>query len=430
MVKTSQDTMPTDYKQTEVGVIPQDWEVGYLGDKTKKVGSGITPTGGEKVYKREGRPFLRSQNIGWGTLLMDDVAFIDDATHETFKTTEIEIHDVFLNITGASIGRSAIANARVEGGNVNQHVCIIRTIQQQLNPHFLNYFLLSNAGQQQIDSFQAGGNRQGLNFGQIRSFCLPIPSLPEQTAITTVLSDTDVLIEKLEELIAKKKNIKQGAMQEFLTGNRRLPKFRQKQGYKQTEVGVIPEDWDIRPLRDDVALLSGHHILAYHCNTRGEGVPYLTGPADFPNGKIRQTKFTNRPTTLCEANDILVTVKGSGSGTLIEADASYCISRQLMAIRVKKWDAKFLFYSLFQNASSFKAASTGLIPGLSRSDILDQQIPLPLNQSEQTAIATVLSDMDAEITVQEQKLAKYKLLKIGMMQQLLTGKIRVYDTRH
>jgi type I restriction enzyme S subunit len=114
------------YKQTEVGVIPESWIPTSIGDKALKVGSGITPTGGDKVYKREGRPFLRSQNVGWGNLLLDDIAFIDEATHETFKSTEISADDVFLNITGASIGRSALADRRVERGNVNQHVCIIR----------------------------------------------------------------------------------------------------------------------------------------------------------------------------------------------------------------------------------------------------------------------------------------------------------------
>ena len=122
------------YKQTEAGVIPESWRVEHLGDLTEKVGSGITPRGGERVYKKEGRPFLRSQNVGWGKLLLDDIAYIDEATHETFLDTEICSEDVLLNITGASIGRSAIANHQVTGGNVNQHVCIIRTNRNDLYP--------------------------------------------------------------------------------------------------------------------------------------------------------------------------------------------------------------------------------------------------------------------------------------------------------
>ncbi len=104
-----------------------EWKAQELGPKTTKVGSGITPSGGDKNYKRTGRPFMRSQNVGWGSLLLDDVAFIDEETHRSFSSTEIEASDVLLNITGASIGRSAVADMRIIGGNVNQHVCIIRS---------------------------------------------------------------------------------------------------------------------------------------------------------------------------------------------------------------------------------------------------------------------------------------------------------------
>ena len=102
-----------------------------------------------------------------------------------------------------------------------------------------------------------------------------------------------------------------------------------KPGYKQTDVGVIPEEWEVKPLGEGISLLSGHHVLAQHCNTEGRGKPYITGPADFPNGIIKNTKFTEKPSTLCRQGDILVTVKGSGAGTIVLADSEYCISRQL-----------------------------------------------------------------------------------------------------
>ena len=117
-----------------------------LGDVAQKVGSGITPTGGERVYRSDGRPFVRSQNVGWGELKLDDIAFISDETHATFPATELRAGDVLLNITGASIGRCAVADGRLAGGNVNQHVCIIRTIPSALEPRYLSYYLLSEAG--------------------------------------------------------------------------------------------------------------------------------------------------------------------------------------------------------------------------------------------------------------------------------------------
>ena len=90
-----------DFKQTEVGLIPSDWELKLLGDCTVKIGSGITPTGGEKVYKSEGRTFIRSQNVGWGNLILDDIAFIDDETHESFSSTEIKV-DQDRNLDGTT----------------------------------------------------------------------------------------------------------------------------------------------------------------------------------------------------------------------------------------------------------------------------------------------------------------------------------------
>ena len=185
-----------------------EWEKCTIGELTIKVGSGVTPRGGEAVYKTEGHPFVRSQNVGLGQLLLDDIAYIDEDTHQRQKNTELQLDDVLLNITGASIGRSAIATKEIAGGNVNQHVCIIRT-QDNLISSFLCNFLLSSYGQKQIDSFQAGGNRQGLNFEQIKSIKIAIPTVNEQYKIAQLLqlvegriATQNKIIDKLQSLIS------------------------------------------------------------------------------------------------------------------------------------------------------------------------------------------------------------------------------------
>lgn len=194
----------------------EEWEKFELGPLATKVGSGITPTGGDRNYKTSGRPFVRSQNIGWGELILGDVAFIDEETHQSFDSTEIKVSDVLLNITGASIGRSAVADSRIAGGNVNQHVCIIRVKRGELNPVLLNQFLISDRGQKQIDSFQAGGNRQGLNFAQIRSFEIPLPPTEdEQRRIAECLSSLDNLIAAQSQKIDSLKTHKKGLMQQL-----------------------------------------------------------------------------------------------------------------------------------------------------------------------------------------------------------------------
>lgn len=202
----------------------EEWKECELGPLTTKVGSGITPLGGDKNYKTEGRPFVRSQNIGWGELILGDVAFIDEETHHSFDSTEIKVSDVLLNITGASIGRSAVADSRITGGNVNQHVCIIRVKRDELNSVLLNQFLISDRGQKQIDSFQAGGNRQGLNFAQIRSFEIPLPPTEdEQGRIADCLSSLDDLITAQGQKIDTLKTHKRGLMQQLFPVQDEVP---------------------------------------------------------------------------------------------------------------------------------------------------------------------------------------------------------------
>lgn len=193
-----------------------EWVMRELGPMTEKVGSGITPLGGDRNYRAQGRPFVRSQNVGWGDLLLSDVAYIDEETHRAFDGTEIRKNDVLLNITGASIGRSAVADSRVVGGNVNQHVCIIRTKADELDPVLLNQFLISELGQKQIDAFQAGGNRQGLNFAQIRSFEIPISSDErEQRRVADCLSALDAAVVAEARELDGLQTLKKGLMQQL-----------------------------------------------------------------------------------------------------------------------------------------------------------------------------------------------------------------------
>lgn len=191
----------------------REWGAEPLGGYTLKVGSGITPRGGDKTYMKEGRIFIRSQNVGWGVLLLDEVAYIDEETHQTFPGTEIQLNDVLLNLSGASIGRCAVADERLVGGNVNQHVCIIR-VNEDIHPVYLEQFILSKPGQKQIDSFQAGGNRQGLNYDQVRSFSIPLPAdKNEQKEIALCLSAMDERIALQEERVGILEDHKKGLMQ-------------------------------------------------------------------------------------------------------------------------------------------------------------------------------------------------------------------------
>lgn len=185
----------------------EEWKKTKIGDITSKVGSGVTPKGGSAVYKTSGHLFIRSQNVGNGCFLLDDVAYIDEATHKKQINTELKDGDVLLNITGASIGRTTVVNKNVEGGNVNQHVCIIRLLEDY-SPNYICNYLLSYGGQKQIDSFQTGGNREGLNFEQIRSIKFFIPSFREQSKIASLLSLLEERIATQNKIIEDLKKLK------------------------------------------------------------------------------------------------------------------------------------------------------------------------------------------------------------------------------
>lgn len=184
--------------------MPSTWHVKKIRDIELFIGSGITPKGGKTVYLNKGIPFIRSQNVYPLRLVLDDVVFINPEMHESMSRTKLKPKDILLNITGASIGRSAIIPDNFTEGNVNQHVCIIR-LQSVVIPKFAVLFLNSPDGQDLIFSTQTGVTREGLNYGQIREFKLPLPSLPEQHEI---VRRVDALFRKADEIEARYKKAK------------------------------------------------------------------------------------------------------------------------------------------------------------------------------------------------------------------------------
>lgn len=416
------------FKQTEVGEIPEDWEEARLGEYSTKVGSGITPKGGATVYKEVGRPFVRSQNIGWGDLRLADLAYIDEETHQTFSATEIQNEDVLLNITGASIGRCSVANEQLEGGNVNQHVCIIRT-NKKLDQKYLSYVLLSSIGQKQIDSFQAGGNREGLNFGQIRSFILPRPKeVNEQKSIAKALSDVDELIVSLEKLIAKKRDIKTATMQQLLTGKTRLPGFNGAWNPVRMET-----DANLKARIGWQALTTKEYL--------DSGSFYLVTGTDFIDGRVNwstchfvdEWRYSQDRNIQLRNGDVVLTKDGTIGkvGYVDHLELPATLNSGVFVIRPmnNKFDPLFLYYVLCSRIfddflAKITAGST--ITHLYQKDFINFEFLAP-DLVEQEEIAHTLDAMDSELTVILKQLEKAKSVKQGMMQELLTGRTRLVD---
>ncbi|MCM2370830.1 restriction endonuclease subunit S [Aporhodopirellula aestuarii] len=185
--------------------LPSHWDAQKLKFQVSKVGSGVTPKGGAESYEQEGIPLLRSQNVYFDGLRLDDVVFISEQVHAEMSNSQVEAGDVLLNITGASIGRCYYADDALGDANVNQHVCIVRP-DRSLSTRFLFYVLCSNVGQNQIDLEQSGSGREGLNFSSLKNFSIPIVPPNEQQQIADFL---DWKTGQIDRLIAKKRALVQ-----------------------------------------------------------------------------------------------------------------------------------------------------------------------------------------------------------------------------
>ena len=219
------DAHPEQFKDSPLGRIPREWDVRRLSEMCVHLGSGLTPRGGQDVYTSAGVMLIRSQNVHFDGLRLDEVAFISENTHLGMRRSEVQAHDVLYNITGASIGRCCAMPDGLGAANVNQHVCILRVpYADASSASFLAAVLSSPIGQQQLEALNTTGNRQGLNFQQLGAFLIPWPeSFQEQQAIAAHLATHDCQIAFEEASLAKLHHFKSGLMADLLKGRVRVP---------------------------------------------------------------------------------------------------------------------------------------------------------------------------------------------------------------
>lgn len=385
-------TIPAGYKQTEIGVIPADWVLEKLGELVdykngKSFEKFIVENGKYKLITLNSLDIngkIKKEhlqvNIYDGSLRKDDLIMIlSDVAHGNFLglTDLIPENDKYV---------------------LNQRVGALKNVKK-VKPYFLSKYI--NYHQKYFKTTGQGSSQLNLSKGDIINFSVAFPTDPvEQTAIATALSDTDALIEKLEKLIAKKKAIKQGAMQQLLTGKKRLPRF--------------SGEWEMKKLGEVCYIRKGQLITE---NTRIDGnIPVIAGgktPAYFHNKANRHGKT--------------ITISGSGASAGYIAFHKYPIfASDCSTIEESRSYSIEYIYFLLQSLQDtiYKMQTGGAQPHIHPNDLNPIIVSIP-KPEEQTAIATVLSDMDTEIEKLENKLGKYRQIKTGMMQQLLTGKIRL-----
>ena len=207
-----------------IGEIPKHWSLSKIKWVTKKIGSGVTPKGGGDVYSDSGIPFLRSQNIHFDGLHLDDVVFISEEIDGSMSGSRVLKNDVLYNITGGSIGRCCLMDSDVPM-NVNQHVCIVRS-KEGLDPSYLLTILSSKFGQTQLEMNLTGSGREGLNFENLGNFLIPMMNDSEQQRIgekvTRINTDFFILETKLKQRLGLFKEYRQSLISSVVTGKVRV----------------------------------------------------------------------------------------------------------------------------------------------------------------------------------------------------------------
>lgn len=405
--------IPAGYKKTEVGIIPEDWVIKPLGD-VLKIKHGKSQKG---VSDKNGSyPILASGGV-------------------------IGMANKFIyNKPSVLIGRKGTIDAPqyMETPFWSVDTLFYSEIFDGNYPKFLFYKFL-------LVDWYAHNEASGvpsLNAKTIEQISVSMPpKRSEQIAIATALNDADALITQLEKLIAKKRLIKQGAMQQLLTGKKRLAGFDRHpdgrpKGHKQTELGSIPEDWVIRELGDMALFRRGSFPQPYGLPKwydQQNGMPFVqVFDVDVnmklkPDTKQRISDAAKDRSVFVEKNSIVLTIQGSiGRIALTQYDAYVDRTLLIFSSYLIPLDKIYFMYSVYQLFQVEKQkAPGGTIKTITKEELKNFKIASPPTKTEQTAIAQTISDMDIELDALEARLAKYKQIKLGMMQSLLTGKVRL-----
>ena len=416
------------YKKTEVGIIPEDWEIKQLddiSDITRLAGAEYsdlwqTVPDGEIIA-------LRGFNIGANKIHLNDVERISNELSNRLIRSKLFKGDVVFPCVG-TIGRAAVINTDNKY-HINQNIAKI-TPYKNIYSLYLSYFLISEIIQKQIYKYNTSSSQPNVLVGNLRKFNIIVPSLKEQKKIAEILSTVDSQIDDTEKLIEKSKELKKGLMQKLLTKGIGHSEF------KKTEVGEIPVDWEVKKLGVVTKLIKdGTHNPPSRVD---EGIPLLSAENIFnrkinygineKNISIDDYNNMHKNYTI-DKGDILMTIVGTiGRVAVVKDDNKFTVQRSVAIIKSsEELNNEYLSYFLESdickkdlNRRTNSTAQAGLYLG----ELGKIKIILP-SLDEQEQIAEILSSIESQIEEYENKKQKLEEVKKGLMQQLLTGKIRL-----
>ena len=419
------------YKITEFGEIPEEWNISKLSEITELITKGATPMTYGFDFEDEGINFIKVENImESGKIDKNSLLKISEECNNKLSRSKIQKGDILMSIAG-TLGRTAIISEEVIPANTNQALAIIR-LKKINNVDYINKTLSSSYIKKHINMIGTVGAQPNLSLKQIGDFNILLPSIKEQEKIASILSTVDEQIDNVDALIEKNKELKKGLMQTLLTKGIGHTKF------KKTEIGEVPSEWYIKSI-DEITKEVYRYPTYYGIEYVEEGIAEIRGELLNDDASIKKESFRyisektakKFPRTKLEGGDIVISVRGTIGkvGYITEELAGSNITANLLRVSMNRnimneHFVKQLFLSDIMKRKFDEITTATTIKTFKVPEFKQIILAIP-TKDEQDKIASILLEVDKKIEEHENKKQKLEELKKGLMQQLLTGRIRV-----
>jgi len=416
MKPPTNNTPPQGYKMTELGALPEEWEVVRLANLIEEVK--------EKNKDNEKLKVYTVSNI-FGFILSD--LFFDKKVYSKELTNYKIIKENYFAYNPYRINVGSIGLFQDYIGLVSPAYIVFKIkMIHELNPNYFFLLLKSSYYTSEIKrmAMSRGSIRRSLSFKDLSDFIIPLPPLPEQQKIAAVLSAVQEAKEKTEAVIDVAKALKKSMMKHLFTYGPVSPEETETVPLKETEIGPVPEDWEVVRLGDVAEIIMGQSPPGSSYNERGEGLPFLQGKAEFGSLHPKHIKYTTAPMKIAPKNSVLLSVRAP-VGDVNISEIEYCIGRGLSSLSLPTGSNIFLFYMLNHLEKELEKEGTGsTFKAITKSKLINLLLPLPPLPIQQK-IAFILSAIDAKIEVEENKKKALEELFKSLLHNLMTAKIRV-----
>ncbi len=408
--------------EMEVSDLPEEWQIVKVKDVAKVI-TGKTPSTKERGYWEGSIPFITPVDLqGTSTGITDR-----SITEEGLKVSKsLPSGTVMVSCIGY-IGKVGVTEAPVSV--TNQQINSVLPDKNVASSWYLAYAFMYLGPR--LKDQAAMTTVPILNKSNFEAFEVPLPPLSEQKAIAHVLRTVQKAIESTEQVIQASRELKRSLMNHLFTYGPVPVDEAEQVPLKETEIGLVPEHWDIGTLGSAGEILMGQSPKGDSYNTDGVGVPLVNGPAEFGDQHPRIFKWTSTPTKTCREDDVLICVRGNTTGRMNIADGQYCIGRGVAAVRGGESESltSYLYFFLEKKQRTileWATAGGSTFPNITKSELGDLSIPLP-SLAEQEHITHALSAVDQKSIVEQKRKQTLQILFNTLLQNLMTGKVRVND---